>query len=182
MASPADIPVNSEDPPSMPYLPQQLLRSSTPVSSHYHGSERSNFFKKLPFEIRRQILCDTFGDQTLHIELDYDHPMIPRKMPTTRHAARNSGWTSGSSSFAFRPKYHLETDRNKSRKWRWWSCVCHRQLKPISFFKGQVRRENEPWFDQCKYGYNNWCEKESWKIPNQCYIGVMGWLLSCRQA
>ncbi|CAK7232759.1 hypothetical protein SCUCBS95973_008364 [Sporothrix curviconia] len=62
----------------MPYLsypPITLLGSL----SHGDGASLSPFFARLPFDIRRHILIDAFGDHTVHMHLRLEH--IPRRRP-----------------------------------------------------------------------------------------------------
>ena len=170
--------------PLMPYLPEQRPRPLTPTSFHYEFSRRNWFFDVLPFEIRRKILCEAFGNETVHMELDYDHPMIPLELPTEKHGARNSILCRDTSRRSQRlftgPKNRLRTNDRQAKKWQWWSCVCHQRT---TVFSGVTMfTEEEPWMDGCKLGINEWCRTCPGNAPAKCQIGIMGWLLSCRQA
>ncbi|VTT81077.1 unnamed protein product [Fusarium fujikuroi] len=135
----------------------------------------------LPPELRRKILVEAFGDRTIHIDLILDHPLRlqrpDRRDPKDRFAA-NYGHhlpeTSG----------NLCLDRSQPKRWQWRGCVCHR-LPPPQY----CREKTVPGWEQPADDFN--CEGEShhcelWiktlNDPKCCFIGAMGWLLSCRQA
>jgi hypothetical protein len=64
-------------------------------------------------------------------------------------------------------------------RWAWWGCVCHRDVE-----KRMLHRQGDvldPWEDGCTDGFAA-CKGWSGEQPTSCYIGIMGWLLSCRQA
>jgi hypothetical protein len=148
------------------------------------GSANSSFFTKLPPEIRNQIYLYAFGQRTIHLDYRYS-VALPRRTEPLDHAGidRDGAQWIGSMSC------------DKPKEWRWWSSVCHRN--PV-----------EPaWFDTCRTGrglcwlFDDYAaaiqevdtdeEKEKLKerIRNgigcageKCFLGVRGWLGSCRQA
>ncbi|UPK91669.1 hypothetical protein LCI18_002604 [Fusarium solani-melongenae] len=169
--------------PGMPYLPAERPRPLT-ASSESQGSKESPFFTKLPKEIRLEILCQAIGGTDIHIELDYDYPATLRKLPTKNHASRISfqyGETWCNRTHTCWEKHVIVPNRWKSKKWRWWSCVCHRL--GWTPFDGTARMaEDDLSFDRCKYGVNEWCKSTPGEVPSKCHVGAMGWLLCCRQA
>ncbi|CAM1501888.1 Fc.00g038720.m01.CDS01 [Cosmosporella sp. VM-42] len=175
--------LESQGPFSMPHLPEQRPRPLTPTSFRYEGSKEKSFFDVLPFELRRKILCEAFGNETLHMELDYDHPMVPLKNPTKRHGARNGVFDISTQSFGGAgtwPKNYLRTDKWQPKKWQWWSSVCHQRT--TVFDDLWMATEEEPWMDGCQFGNNEYCSSSPGNAPAKCHLGIMGWLLSCRQA
>lgn len=135
----------------------------------------SSFFR-LPYDIRRMILVEAFGNSPLHMDLFFIYPIVPleerKRDPdlAKRHAYLD--WTS--TTFAHKPNDWT------ARRWRWQSTVCHR---------GNGHRfgyiHSGPWDDNCRWGValcNYRPERSEYSGLSDCFIGVMGWLLSCRQA
>ena len=114
----------------------------------------SLFFERLPREVRDQIYIAAFGGRTLHMDRQWNRPLVPHESSQFIHANLTND---------------MERDQNVRYEWAWWSSVCHRH--PVA----------EPWDDKCTSG-------SSRKLCNHfyprddCFLGVMGWLLSCRQA
>ncbi len=145
-------------PPVLPGLPPARKHALTPRPSleDIYQIPRPNgaIFDRLPVELRDQILIFAFGDRTIHIDLQFDLPKLP---DSSRHLAHAHVSVSG------------ETDWMAPPRWAWWSSVCHRNLAA------------EPWDDRCQSGSPR-------KIccgiypGDSCFLGVMGWLLTCRQA
>ncbi|KAM5346943.1 hypothetical protein ACJ41O_009948 [Fusarium nematophilum] len=159
--------------PDMPYLPADRPR---PLTAHSYEPQSSScpLLSRVPWEIRSEILLLAFGnDAAIHIELDYDHAMIPLKLPTESHAARNG--------FELDGRHHLRTEKLTPKEWRWWSCVCHHR-RSTPFDGTEYSVEWEPWADRCKFGVGNLCGRRPGSVPLKCHVGAMGWLLSCRQA
>ncbi|KAH7124523.1 hypothetical protein EDB81DRAFT_810918 [Dactylonectria macrodidyma] len=71
--------------------------------------------------------------------------------------------------------------------WRWFGCVCHRfqpgkqclSLGRRRNFPNQPFRESD--IDLCLKGLV-WCDSWPGKWPIKCQIGIIGWLMSCRNA
>ncbi|KAF5021618.1 hypothetical protein F66182_6318 [Fusarium sp. NRRL 66182] len=73
-------------------------------------------------------------------------------------------------------------DESQPEDWQWWSSVCHRL--PPSLLLGPMTNGGlaGPWADYCRQGKAEYCR--DWRTNGEasfCYIGIMGWLLSCRQ-
>ncbi|KAF7558432.1 hypothetical protein G7046_g5729 [Stylonectria norvegica] len=154
---------------------------SRPASPLTHSVPKDLFFGRLPPEIRHAIQVLAFGDQTVHMELEYQYPynLVAEKEPETRAFHARIDLT-GTGRYA-----HMDTQGEV--KWRWFSCVCHR-YPPEGIHLPLGRRGNMPWghfrepdVDHCLRGM---CSCKNWpgKWPVKCQIGIMGWLLSCRNA
>lgn len=141
-------------------------------------------FQRIPFEIRRQILVLAFGEQTVHMDLQFRYPLdlAEKKLTWLRlHAridySRSRRGTDG----------YLQRTEGERQEWRWFSCVCHR-FPPNATQLSHGRRRNYPWLffrdpddDRCLEGCGT-CEEWPGEWPVKCQIGIMGWLLSCKQA
>lgn len=170
----------------MPFLSPQRLRVLTPSSSREFmiastaaATASSPFFLRLPAELRRDILIEAFGDRTIHIDLSFDHPMISMPEQDKRmlgEKIRHCGLNCESHKLLKSP---LKLDVSKPKAWQWFSCVCHRDPENIVRGNGHVL---EPWEDECLAGVAGWCQGWPGKAPEKCFLGIMGWLLACRQA
>ncbi|KAF7511751.1 hypothetical protein GJ744_003482 [Endocarpon pusillum] len=143
-------------PPRLPILAPKRQHVLTPSPSHdnLHATAKSAFFQQLPLELRRHIYIAAFGKRTIHMDLRFDYP----EPPGLRHARLKGDCMH-------------ERERSELARWRWWSSVCHRN--PLL----------ECWLDQCRTGENNaTCFLFPGEWPDKCFLGVMGWLLACRQA
>jgi hypothetical protein len=136
-------------------------------------------YYKLPPEIRRLILRLAFGGQRLHIDFVYNHPDMSSELITSlteNHCGiANADFEDGRSRVI---------DDNKPRSWHWWGSVCHRL--PPNLETGQTGPMTHggpdgPWADTCRIGEAKHCQSWPGSMPYKCHIGVMGWLLSCRQ-
>jgi hypothetical protein len=124
-----------------------------------------------------------FGDEVIHVELDYDHASDTPKdlsVPSRTHANRSS--SQRNDYFSYRPHHiwprcYLLVNKWKPKKWRWFSCLCHRWWTP--FDAVMQLPTTEPWADQCSFGRNDRCPGYA---LGECHIKVMGWLLACHQA
>ncbi|KAI1416112.1 hypothetical protein F5Y13DRAFT_206133 [Hypoxylon sp. FL1857] len=166
-------------PPVPPWLPDERPRPLTAVASSPAATANSRFFQCLAPEIRHLILVEAFGERTLHLDLRLEHPLkkdsnIVNARPT-RHANAQ----------LFHPSLR---DNTQPQEWTWWSCVCHRR-SPSSDFRphppGVGLHSEEPALDCCRDPSGlppSSCELYPGQLPGKCFIGVIGWLLACRQA
>ncbi|VUC21464.1 unnamed protein product [Clonostachys rosea] len=180
------------------FIKQALEKPISLVIPSASTAEPSGFFG-LPPELRTKILITAFGQRTLHMSLEYQHPLyVPheRRQGYATHA--------GIEKLAGFEESHLRTDIPK--KWIWFGCVCHRFRPgadgnvPLSFgrvglgaedveTKHMVSGRYEELFrgdldlghDLCLEGFG-YCDKWEGTWPEKCHIGIMGWLLTCRQA
>lgn len=125
----------------------------------------SAFFLNLPAEIRRKILIAAFGDRTMHMSLEYNHP---RQLVFT--PSGGAAWSRYMPPGAKYPPQMLRPDENEPQAWNWRGCPCW-----------QLGQPNHPHNDQCLPGIAK-CFKRGTAVLDVCLIGAMGWLLSCRQA
>ncbi|KAK7425109.1 hypothetical protein QQX98_000023 [Neonectria punicea] len=166
--------------PELPRLPDPRPYSLTPATSTENLAARaqtSPLFDKLPPNIRREILIIAFGNRRIHLDLALDHPLNPKD---AERAARVAHGHCGPQTPHF-----LGVDESQARFWQWRGCACHR-IPPdhYSFYHDRDREVQEPGEDACCRGTARRCDEwtENGAYPEKCWIGVMGWLLTCRQA
>ncbi|KFY93212.1 hypothetical protein V500_03825 [Pseudogymnoascus sp. VKM F-4518 (FW-2643)] len=148
------------------------------------GKNKNYLLHRIPFEIRRQILILAFGEQTVHMDLKFRYPLklADKKLDYRCLHARIEYYSIGT------PTYQsLVATAGERQEWRWFSCVCHR-FPPNATQLPLGRRRLSPWAsltdphtDRCLDGSGT-CEEWPGEWPVKCQIGVMGWLLSCKQA
>ena len=122
--------------------------------SQYYPKSNSVFFTRFPREVRDQIYIAAFGGRTLHLDLQWDQAILPDESCHLIHVHHTE---------------HVGRNRNARLIWVWSSSVCHRH--PMA----------EPWDDRCQSGSSRELCNHFYPGDN-CLLGVMGWLLSCRQA
>lgn len=136
--------------------------------------DNGTFFERLPPDLRRMILIEAFGDRVVHIDLRYDRPLVLRHPAKEMHAG-------GINIF---DQYGRSRQNNKPRAWQWYSCVCHRD--PGWYVRGRLGLKakdvtSHPMRDSCLRGrYQQGCS-----VPgdiSMCFLGVVGWLMTSRQA
>ncbi|KAI6780715.1 uncharacterized protein J7T54_001219 [Emericellopsis cladophorae] len=174
-------PVVDEPEEVLPFLPDPRPRCITPPpSAAPPRQEQCLFFRKLPPEIRIQIYNHAFGNQTLHMDLEYTWPDKPRS-----RVADENGGTRRHCAIAPNANFpaYRKLDSKQPRAWRWWGSVCHREPPPHKL--SVIHRWDEepaPWVDNCRNGRVKYCAAWGGAWPERCQTGVMGWLLSCRLA
>ena len=153
--------------PPLPCLPAQRPRPLTPTTGPSQDLVATlGALATLPSELRRLILTAAFGERTLHLDLRLCCPRRADRLDAlARNAKREHGLGSAPLGDCAYPDYAAPP------AWRWYGCVCHRVV-PSSLLGIYL----PPHMDECLRGRGN-CEDWSW----QCHIGVMGWLLACRQ-
>lgn len=179
---PISLTKDNETPP-LPTLPQDRPRVLTPSPSRENlllstaaATSNSAFFQKLPLEIRYKILKEAFGDYTMHMHLSYDVPKVPLRVrqrdPKHRHANIRT----------LQPRQQQQQTTfgiPRKKSWQWWSCICHRDGPWMLLH----RRCDTLCRDNCYIGdIHIRCDDWPRNTPEKCFIGVMGWLLSCRQS
>lgn len=171
-----------EPPPSPPYLPRNRPRAITPSASReslaaaaISSTSKSAFFLKLPFEIRHKILRHAFGDKAICISLHFDYPV---EGPIYRHRRRRCANCARRAIIrAITLKHIREMVKGKKKRWLWYCTVCDRCSQSI---KNTIRDESN--CDGNSLPGVSWC-CDTWVVgASGLRIGVMGWLLSCRQA
>ncbi|CAJ2505079.1 Uu.00g124730.m01.CDS01 [Anthostomella pinea] len=158
----------------VPFLPADRPATLTPSPSREDlipAPESYGAFGTLPFEIRRQILTEAFGNRTLHLSLSAQvraHRPSP-EAPTQTHCGL------GAERATF--------PRASPRCWRWFSCVCHRRAEwTDEEVERTFSRRIHVGGDRCLQGLLCACEAWEGEGPGKCFVGALGWLRSCRQA
>lgn len=197
----------NSDTPTQP-LPFRAHWPSIPAATE---DMLSNYglFGHLPQEIRQGILGFAFGNQTLHVDLTFDHPLTRR---SSSHPEKTRTFGRISAKAPEKPCHthcglgsELVRDTRQPEQWQWFSCVCHRRITPLGdennsvLWPGRIARI-EPCDDGCipsnhilnltrrgradELGRLRRCEPAEYSAvsTHECFIGVMGWLLACRQA
>ncbi|KAK7425754.1 hypothetical protein QQZ08_007729 [Neonectria magnoliae] len=163
--------------PRVPTLPKNR-RPITPEASDAQNEagklipRNGLFFAKLPAEIRYKILVEAFGDQVVHMDLIYEYP---RPLPeTTEPSPGRDGYFHRGRSM--QPKFidWEHVDRYRLKQWGWRNSVCRRA--PLA---ASSRRRVQAARHRCRIDAGVY---RPGKVPSQYFIGIMGWLLSCRQA
>lgn len=152
--------------PPMPALP--AVRRPLTASCKPATTENSPFFKRLPFEIRRLILIEAFGDRTVHFDLRLLPPL------KSRFVGQSSASESAEVHHAsLRPM--TDHDFSKPWQWQWRGSECHALHHKLPFIATHKS-------DCCWKGKADLCDAFPGEAPTKCIIGVMSWLLTCRQA
>lgn len=143
---------------------------------------RDMFFDVLPPEIRRKILVMAFGEQTIHMDLQYRRP-LHSTWADGCHGGLPVRDIAGGDGEKF-----IATQKCKGKKWTWYSCVCHRYPPNGQDWLSHGRRQNfppkralEPQHDSCLVGEGQ-CREWGGGGGRDCYVGIMGWLLTCKNA
>ncbi|KAI0885825.1 uncharacterized protein GGS22DRAFT_134893 [Annulohypoxylon maeteangense] len=165
-----------EDPTTPPQLPAHRAITLTPPASSPSPNSNTPIFNLLPPETRRRILIEAFGERTVHIEHSFAHPrVLSHTNPEKTHCGissvpnRSGGWRT--------------RDTSRPKAWRWFSCVCHRDFEWCVRGPGKGTGVlTEPSEDTCLEGTAACCRWWSGGMPGKCYVGVLGWILACRQA
>jgi hypothetical protein len=174
--------------PPLPSLPRPPVLSTEqcPPSSQL----QSPFFSLAP-ELREIILREAFGDRTIHVDLRSRrgmHSMVTRNTRPLRNPFTpvREGWrrlVPGGGAKSPEPEGH---DRDVPL-WRWYSCFCHRDCpdrvmpRDVTVIGPDIERVF--FGDGCWRG-RRWCcgDREAGAPPEGYYVGVMGFLLSCKRA
>jgi hypothetical protein len=166
-------------PPALPFLPTPFFRQSN-LSRADENPSNYGLFAILTRELRRQILVNAFGNRTLHIDLSYSHPLV-----------RTAGASSAPPTSGHR---HcrlfsvLVPDRSSPKRWQWFGCVCHRRgdysasEREQRYASMQVLQTVEPCDDGCLEASEAMCICPAAESSESCFLGGMGWLLSCQEA
>ncbi|KAL6820275.1 hypothetical protein J3E69DRAFT_341565 [Trichoderma sp. SZMC 28015] len=167
-----------DDVTNLPRLPLTRPNVLTPSqSTEALALTNSPLFSKLPRELRYDILHRAFGGNLLHMDLSFVHPVAPIELGRIlfSHTGMNVN-----------DRLEVNWDTTVPKSWQWWSSVCHRVMpnyeKTWSFIRMSHPEIPRPGDDRCRYGDAHFCQSWPGTYPSKCKIGIMGWLLSCRQA
>ena len=131
-------------------------------------------FWTLPPELRSLILLMAFGGRTVHIDLRMRPPLLDKD--SSGREPGHGGYpplmkaSSSRKGFAF-------LRRDRAVAWRWYHCVCHRHVAwdgaeiPPGYFLN----------DRCLEGEALCLGELTRSSYDACQLGVMGFLLSCKQ-
>lgn len=130
-------------------------------------------FWTLPPELRAHIISTAFGGRIVYIDLRLRPPLLDKS--TSGRDPGHGGYpplmeVSRSSKGFWLPRKYREV------AWRWYHCVCHRHVAwglelPLGYFLG----------DDCLKG-EALCLGELTKSSyDACRLGIMGFMLSCKQ-
>ena len=162
--------------PPLPFLPAQRPRPLTPAGPSQNLVATLGALATLPTELRRLVLIAAFGERTLHLDLRLAHPRREDYPASLRKRAQHEHGLGAVAAFS---------DYDAPLAWHWHSCQCHRQFRPGSVWErrimarpGRLTTYTCPHGDRCLHGEAMCCVM--W--PGNCTVGVMGWLLACRQA
>lgn len=174
--------------PPLPFLPPPPSLSdslnahphdvaTTAPAAHHNGI----FFERLSPDLRRMILIEAFGDRAVHVDLRYDRPLRARPPRKTMHAGGVD---------VLDQAHSASRQARRPRAWRWYSCVCHRD--PVGYADGRYGAvadrgrvaASHPALDRCLRRGAQACDEPPGDTGDmsRCFLGVMGWLLACRQA
>jgi hypothetical protein len=174
------------DPP--PFLPTPRSRPLTPEFGESAGvhlrpqPQKCLLFAKVPGDLRLTILNMAFARRRIHMDLVFDNGLLHAYPSEKRHANIS-------------PHDYFWVDNHA---WRWAGSVCHRydpirpvredvlfpRIEPMAPTGSLLMYLNwqGPRYDYCMRGNNNHCPGEEGAWPGECQVGIMGFLLSCRQA
>ncbi|QGI68334.1 hypothetical protein CEK26_012296 [Fusarium fujikuroi] len=162
-----------------PNLLSSSNNSTASVSGPRPRYQETCLWFRVPPNIRSDILRLAFGDTRIHINMEYNRPHIAHPESSSLHC----GIVVGPGEYPGEEMRVL--DKTKPATWRWWSSRCHRSYPDETKNQGPMTRGGAPgpWVDNCRNGGNSsvceaWKEQEG---SSACHVGVMGWLLSCRQ-
>ncbi|KAG4273148.1 hypothetical protein FPRO04_09985 [Fusarium proliferatum] len=157
------------EPPTLPSPRPHILTPSPSIEALSQSQQTALFFQMLPYEIRRQVLIEAFGDRTVHMDITYNHPPMPGNKQT--HAMIQEWWSG--------------LDKSRPKSWSWRGCTCHRKpppWHPVIATESYSSRAVDK--DRCCVGIAHCCDM--WEKNGEelygCWIGALGWLQTCRQA
>lgn len=154
--------------PGDPPLP--FFEDSTPIDKGSATAQAGSAFFNLPGEIRLAVLLKAFGNCDMHMDLRFD---IPRYTAETAGKPNHVPVHGGYPPLLYT---HNGKPRGTCKAWRWYGCRCHRLNPRVESPQGIL-------YDGCLWGEamcNAWVD--ILPIPDRCFIGAMGFLLSCKQA
>ncbi|CAG9982001.1 unnamed protein product [Clonostachys byssicola] len=182
----------------VPALPAERPRVLTPSASledlrdsAADATAQSSFFQKLPFEIRRRILVEAFGGHTIHMDLSFDHPERPLDKAffdgSIKHLSNHGNYNRETGLESRQETSRYKVDSSLPKRWIWRSSDCHRnppwdrRSDEHNKYKDRAVNASE---DRCRLGgvEGHFCQLWPGERPHKCFVGAMGWLLSCRQA
>ncbi|KAL4947316.1 hypothetical protein BDW69DRAFT_119004 [Aspergillus filifer] len=147
-------------PPCPPLSAKPCLSSAT---------AKSAFFQRLPSEIRRCILLEAFGGRIIHFDFRLMYPRNESRLAQVSYCP-----CFGDESIS------LGRDTAKPLQWEWCNTVCNREtidtdcIPTEHDFLNKWYRYRKPWLPL----YQSLPDH----MHDECTIGALGWLQTCRQA
>ncbi|KAF5618384.1 hypothetical protein F52700_12333 [Fusarium sp. NRRL 52700] len=123
--------------------------------------QQSPWFK-IPANLRRDILRLAFGDRRLHMHLAFDPARRTVEDPRDLEA------------YELGDPGDPDAPGLRRNLWSWSGCICARKYDPELGPMTRGGLNPGPWIDRC-------CDPVNVPKPPPENIGIMGWLLSCRQ-
>ncbi|GKT52963.1 hypothetical protein ColTof4_13066 [Colletotrichum tofieldiae] len=143
-----------------------LAIRTRPASSEVKGcsdAPKSPFFEVLTPDLRYYIYQLAFGRRILHLYLLYRRSLQPDVRWRKGHQPVPAWYPHSPGVSPMDPPF---ADASMTPQWYWWSCVCG----------PEDRRLETKLSDQCPRGFFQTCG------PKETYLGILPWLLTCRQA
>lgn len=142
----------------------------------------SPFFMVLPPELRVSILTAAFGRRTIHIQRCQPATPQPQAQGSRPSGSRGSTrqWLGGLFATAKSKGKREEAPPPAGRGKQWYACICYRLADPAV--------DTSPAADTCLADLKpsrrdgRWSCTSPSEVPPKLAVGVMGWLLTCRQA
>lgn len=162
---------NTSQPP-VPPLPSLPAWREIETASSASPTQPDAALFQLPPELRHRILLEAFGDGTVHMDLRFRPPLHTFQTSGGREPS-HGGYPPLLTGWGTRPPQEPEP-RSSECAWRWYSCRCHRN---------QPGYDSPPCRDGCLSGEAH-CPGRPFTgfVPDKCFLGVVGFLLSCKQA
>jgi hypothetical protein len=168
--------------PPLPFLPPSPSSSegasTQDVATSVPIPQDGIFFERLSPDLRRLILIEAFGGRAVHMDLRYERPLRARPPRKTLHAGGVD---------VLYEVFSPSRESGKPRAWQYYSCVCHRD--PVGFVErshavGAGDMPSHPATDSCLRRRPQSCDRPPGDTGDmsRCFLGVIGWLLTCRQA
>ncbi|GKT47796.1 uncharacterized protein ColSpa_07977 [Colletotrichum spaethianum] len=138
-------------------------RSASGEVKRCNAVSQSPFFEVLTPDLRYYIYQLAFGRKILHLYLLYRRSLQPDVRWRKGHQPVPAWYPHSPGVSPMDPPF---ADASMTPQWYWWSCVCG----------PEDRRLDTKLSDQCPRGFFQTCG------PKETYLGILPWLLTCRQA
>ena len=133
----------------------------------------SLFFQHLPSEVRLMIYTIAFGDKIIHLDLYHCDNQKTLQRPTRVLAPSESESFSNSHAYDdWWERGSYDKDNKRCRCHCWHTTICHR-LPTTDFFLDRCGVRGETW---------NRAGEAPKNLDKVHFLGMIGWLLSCRFA
>lgn len=140
-------------------------------------------FDLLTFDLRWQVYQYAFAGRVVHIYLLYSRALQSDARWRKNHQPIAS-WLPHSPGVVLAAADLLSTDpgSDQTKRWHWWSCVCGLDEElggGAPRRRGMEMSLREP----CPKGiFPRESEESGTRVRDDTFLGIMGWLTSCRKA